>query len=168
MLKDERDILSWCAGLFDADGCLCLYLEHNKKARKYPYLKATATLDIREEVATDIFINEFGGSKRKKKSKCSRHSSTFVWRVSGSALDNFLRKMQGYLILKAPQADLVMRARAVRQGRTSNVVTEQEHQEIARLIDIMSKLNATGVGKSWQPAALYVQHRKLIPGENME
>lgn len=161
-MKGDRDILSWCAGLFDADGCLCLYWENNPASKQFPYLRATATLDIRDEVAVDIFLKLFGGSKRKKTRKNEKHSQTFVWRATGENLDNFLRKIGSLLVLKSPHADLVVRARGVRKGRASTPITNEEHNKLKEFTALMSKLNETGVGKSWQPVRLYVD------SENME
>lgn len=143
-----RDILSYCAGMFDADGCFTMYREVTQgRNATYPYIKACATIDIREKIIPEIFSELFGGSVNVKKKKIDRHSDTYQWRVSGWLLDDFITSVEPYLILKADQAALIKRFKTIRQGRATRKITEEEYVQMESCRLEMSRLNKTGVGK---------------------
>ena len=157
MSQVSSETLAWCGGLFDAEGCFSLYWEHNPKSAEYPYLKRTATLEIREELAVDIFQKAFGGNKWKKLSKNKNHSDTFIWRATGRSLLHFTQEISRYLMLKSAQANLILESFDIRD-MSSKRITPEEQSQLENCKARMNELNKTGIGK----------HRKLIPGENKE
>lgn len=147
-MKGERNILSWAAGLFDADGCFTMTFTTSPGTKQYPYLMASATLDMREEVSADIFQSLFGGTKAKKVRKNRNHSTTYSWRASRKVLDAFLVKIRPHIILKGAQADLIARMRLVRAGKASKPITAQEYEALKACKNEMTRLNEKGVGKA--------------------
>jgi len=144
--KDSSNLLAWCAGLFDADGCFTMYWEHNPKSAQYPYLKRVATLEMRDETAIDIFQRLFGGSKRLNKARYENHSNTFVWRASGASLDLFLSRIESHLILKRPQAKLILESLTIRRN-TTRKITEEEFFQLKSYKERMNEINRKGIGK---------------------
>lgn len=166
-----RDMLSYCAGLFDADGCFTMYHSTNIiSGKEYTYVTPTAAVEIREEVIADIFLEMFGGSKRHKVRRKAIHSDTYSWKVSATALHNFVGLIEPYLILKKDQANLIKEFRELRPRNTTRKISECERDKIEDCLARMRVLNKCGVGKSGKSlfASDYVQHRKTIDGENKE
>ena len=154
----SRDILSYCAGMFDADGCFSMYTSLHKGSAGHRYYIPTATIDIREEIIVDIFLKLFGGSKQYKIKKVIGHSPTYYWKASGRALENFILKIQPYLILKAEQAELILKFRDIRKGKSTKKITEEEVNEMEKCRLAMNLLNKKGIGKidKFEKASFYM------------
>lgn len=140
------NIYSWCAGVLDADGCFVAWWEPARTQGSLPSLKTQCAIVIREEIVADIFIELFGGSKRFSVPKNPNHSATWHWKCSGVVLDKLLRVLLPHLVLKMPQALVLMKIRAVRE-RTSKKLTKEEHSMYDALHREIVSLNQTGVGK---------------------
>jgi hypothetical protein len=141
------DILSYCAGIFDADGCFTMYEYTSKGSAKYPYMKGQAVVEIREEKIVDLFMTTFGGIKQVKQPKNPSHSKTFIWKATGPTLDYYIKIIEPYLLLKVEQARLIVQMRQVRCGKTSSPITADEYTRLGVFKQKMRELNKNGVGK---------------------
>lgn len=161
-----RDLRSWCAGIFDADGCFGLSLIQNARGNGLPYLTTYGTVIIREEVVVDIFQELYGGTKLFRKSKVEGHSDTHQWRATAKVLDRFIDDIKDCLVLKRAQADVIIEARRVRSAQGWQM-TPERLAELQTYKARMNALNKRGVGKPPEDANNYLMYRKLIPGENV-
>lgn len=149
---------AYTAGLMDADGCFTLYKAANgdRSKRQTHYYVANAVVEIREESVCKFLVEQYGGTLGKKRARHENHSDTYVWKLTGSALDNFLQEVSEFLKIKKAQAKVLMDFRSIRAGKATSPITEEELERMSVCKDKITKLNQKG------------KHRQLIADNVVE
>lgn len=154
------------AGIFDGEGCFCIYTTMSKGSAKYPYYILNAVINIREKVICDLFQKEFGGHVSMNKRYDKNHSPTYIWKVSAKKLRAFVEIIKPYLILKRKQAEVIESFYCIRPFTTIKITSEENARMEEHRLE-MRRLNMSGVGKDQDiPVPELYVNRKLIPGEN--
>lgn len=137
----------YVAGLFDGEGCFVITVSKNtgKVRRQEFYYKAEAAIEIREEFLVDALINLYGGNKTKKLPRKDGHSTTYRWKINGENLKAFCQNMEGRLMLKAKQAEVILEFFNVREGKTTTALTDEQIAKQLNLRGIIMNLNKKGV-----------------------
>jgi len=89
------------AGVFDADGCLSARLNKNRRNA----INQQAKVAMCHRPAVERFFERYGGHLSDYQPADKNRRRVFVWRAGGGDLENFLRRVLPYLIVKREQAE---------------------------------------------------------------
>lgn len=137
----------YVAGLFDGEGCFVITVAKNtgKVRRQEFYYRAEAAIEIREEFLVDLLVQLYGGNKTKKLPRKEGHSTTYRWKVSGENLKAFCCHMEGRLLLKAAQSQVILDFFEVREGKATTALTQDQISRQLALREEIMRLNQKGV-----------------------
>ena len=97
---DEK-ILSYMAGIIDGEGCIAI----NGSERKQ---QLVITVANSSELLIQWITLHFGGHVGIDYRENEKHRNSYWWRLYGHATEPFLKSILPYLIIKKPQAELVL------------------------------------------------------------
>lgn len=137
----KRVDLSYAAGIFDGEGCICL-----RKVKKH-----TITLDV-TVVNTNEWLLQwlkfaFGGkvySMDYDARKSKNWKPCWKWTLTSNKALEFLEMLCPYLRLKKPQAELAITFQKARRGK-GYALTEKERAVAEAQRILMGKFNKRGV-----------------------
>ena len=141
---------AYFAGAIDADGCISIYRkQHRRKVDGVftIYYDARVSLgEVRPEIP-DLFMKTFGGCRSTSIPKSRPKSRPYhQWCASNQVVRTVLLAIRPYLILKAEQADVVIRfCTLLADYRKTGIATVTTEQEAARreLYEQIKQLNGS-------------------------
>jgi hypothetical protein len=112
MKAKERETLSYCAGLLDADGyfsIMCNQSGQLKFGRANPQWFECIGLKQVTEAGPRLLQETFGGSIYREKPSAANGKPLFTWRVGSRAAFECARRLLPFLRIKKQQARLLVR-----------------------------------------------------------
>lgn len=115
MMTDE-----FAAGFFDADGTLVARLRP-----EYPNsIHMSAEVTNTHLPVLDALEAAFGGAVRHHASPCGNRRRSWRWWVTGSVMEDFIRRITPHLVVKKSQAAAMLALRQVRdRGKREAFIT---------------------------------------------
>ena len=102
----DANRLAYFAGLFDGEGCVNVSEVKPRPGKYSPTFQTLAQVSMTDRKSLDLLLSSFGGNVRLVTKKGSR--PIWVWRVYHKAAKRFLEAILPYLIVKKPQAELLI------------------------------------------------------------
>jgi hypothetical protein len=140
--------LAYVAGLIDGEGCLRIHRQSKKTTSTYiPIVQMSMT--VKANILRDQLVKEFGGKMYDQTFKESKWADQWQWRINGDEASDFVRKIYPYLMLKKPQANVILELQALKESQPMNKNGtrnwSQEAKEVAaKLKKQMHDLNKKG------------------------
>lgn len=140
--------IRYLAGLFDGEG----WFRINKSKRKdirWPYaFQVHAEIALREKEILEVFQQRFGGTLRQLPKRSPKHSTYYMWRITGESVVRFVDEIGPYLVLKRQHAELAAEFQAFKREHGNKPLTKEEYDVQLSFFNRMRELNKKGVGKS--------------------
>jgi len=136
---------AYFAGLFDGEGTIGLQWNHYPFAnhRLNPVIWLRVTLNVKESFLLERFKAKFGG-------RAARHRTKQAWAWAHKPTSEELDYLKGFLILKAPQAELAIKILSLKEtGKQDGVLTRATLLEIARLAEDLALMHGAGPRRIW-------------------
>ncbi|MFC1510767.1 LAGLIDADG family homing endonuclease [Candidatus Margulisiibacteriota bacterium] len=128
MDKTEK---AYLAGIIDGEGTVTL-ARHHKNQTPSPHITvANSSLPLLKWIK-----KKFGGCICRKKTYKAHHRQTYVWGVSYDNALRLLEKIKDYLIIKKPQANLILKkykATTMRTGKYTPKMLKAKMKLVAKI-----------------------------------
>lgn len=134
----DENKLAYFAGLFDGEGCVNVTEVKPRPGKYAPTFQTLAQVSMTDRKPLDFLVNSFGGSIRLSNKKEAR--PIYVWRVYHKTAKKFLEAIVPYLIVKRPQAELLIKLEDGVLGR--GIQKKLDDEEIDRRRRIKDKVCA--------------------------
>lgn len=108
--------LAWCAGFFDGEGSVGIYVRSRKhRVSKRELYELRVIVTQKDPAPLELFREAFGGYSRTSTSGCAK------WCASSRVAERFLLAIRPYSVVKAEQIDvaLAFQARRIPHGQGS-------------------------------------------------
>jgi len=137
--------LSYIAGLFDGEGYLGISRDKKIHSKRGLLFRVYGGLRIREKFIVKAFAKRFGGTVCKRIAQNPNWADTYVWQIYGCDLEKFLKTVASYLILKQPQARIILRCRQLTKTNThTRIMPKCKYIAYQNLTKQINKLNFRG------------------------
>ncbi len=108
----DKEKLIYFAGIIDGEGCIGIELQSaNGKSRKVDYYIPRLAVINTCYPLIEWIINVFGGKHHIRKKENGR-KLIYVWNIFGKDLEDIIRAIEPYLIVKKEAAKLILEYRA--------------------------------------------------------
>jgi len=105
----KRHMLSYLAGVFDGEGSICIIRISPKKGKRpTPTYRGVVEIAMTERLILQLFQNIFGGDIYQHKPRNPQNKLVYLWRIRDFRCIAFLNDLMPFLILKHPQAEVMM------------------------------------------------------------
>lgn len=135
--------LAWCAGLFDGEGNFGI-CKHTRTSVTY---SISAQVHLTHEEGLRTFKERIGfGNLRLEKLTNPKHKQCYKWYIHGKPAADVARMLLQYLIIKKPQAELMIEFDEKWRRRKSNdePLSEDEERILRIICSEMADLNKRG------------------------
>ena len=108
----KKTDLAYIAGIVDGEGCIDITRSRNKNTTDS--LGSRIQVVMTEEYIPKWLQLSFGGSVNKYKPRTPNRQPSYAWQANGRTAITFLNAILPYLIIKRPQAEIVIRLEALK------------------------------------------------------
>lgn len=134
----DREILIWCAGLFDGEGCLSSSMSVDGN------VTLSLSLGMSHEPSVRRFAEAFGlGVYEHRLTKVGRKRMWNTW-ASGPAVALIVQQLKPYLFTKTRQAEIALLLAQHLTGRCGQEPTEEENLQRLKLSVLLRASNHEG------------------------
>jgi hypothetical protein len=138
---DEK-ILIYMAGIIDGEGCLSIELQAaNKSCRKVDYYIPRMSVINTSYPLIEWLTKNFGGKHHIRK-KEAKHKLIYVWNIFGQHLEDVVKAILPYMIIKADAAKIILEYRAT-VGDEWNI-SQETHTQRKAIYWKMRSVNKVG------------------------
>ena len=125
---------AYLAGIIDGEGTVTL-------SRRKPNQTPSPNVSVSNSNLPMLrwIKNNVGGCISTKKRYQSHHRQTYVWALSYDKALSLLRKIEKYLIIKKPQAKLILeeyKASTIRTGKYTKELLKKKMKLVARIREL--------------------------------
>jgi hypothetical protein len=113
----KKTDLAYMAGLFDGEGYAGIKKKNDHRTNVVRYMPR-AMIGLTNEYLPQLLKFQFGGSLYHRHSQGNR-KDLWMWEVSGSDAIAFLKVILPYLILKKPQAEILLKFNMIKGERNT-------------------------------------------------
>ncbi len=109
-MRRQRHLLSYLAGIFDGEGCVCITKKRIKGCIN-PGYEVSLQVQMCDEAIPRLFQNVFGGSLLKHSYKGEGKElwrPKWHWRIDSQQTAPIMRELMPYVILKRPQFEVAL------------------------------------------------------------
>lgn len=143
--RQHDPLLAYVAGLIDGEGCLAI---QSSSGGRYCQPEVTVGMSDKALHLLKEMHATFGGSLNKKRDRSEKWNGSHSWRIGGAGATRFVSLILPYLILKRPQAELIMELDALKQSLPAQgkrrLWSEDAHSKAKTLKIRMHQLNLRG------------------------
>jgi len=134
--------LCYFAGILDGEGSIAIEKMSPCNARQYHYFTPRLCIINTNNELIEWLIKNFGGS-RNTRTKVKGRRECYRWHVFGKELENILRAVVPYILIKRQLAMLVLEFRET-VGKTGSRVTEEIRNQREQLYLRSRSMNKIG------------------------
>ena len=140
----DNDII-WAAGFIDGEGCITISrIRYKAKDRWYYKAHISCGQTIKGRVAIEKLRTLFGGYVYEYH-QVGNKLPTLTWSVRSKAAREVAEKLIPYLVLKKPQAQLMLQLLTRNERKLNHELTDEELNDRRVIYEQMRNLNAIGL-----------------------
>lgn len=137
---------SYAAGIIDGEGCVSLFYRHKENGRRYvtPSIQVSNT----NKTLLDFLQNSFGGRVVPVKTSRPNRKPCWCWVVYAKTAMSILRAIYPFLLVKKPQADILMAIDGQRDERGKRIrknLTPADFEANEKAVKAIRALNKRGI-----------------------
>lgn len=138
----DKEKLLYLAGIMDGEGCIGIELQRaNKSCRKVDYYIPRVAIINSSYPLIEWLTNNFGGKYHTRKKETGK-KIIYVWNVFGQHMEDIIRELIPYLIVKSKAANIILRYRET-IGDEWNI-PQEIHAKRLKLYQEMRSVNKVG------------------------
>ncbi len=145
----KKEELAYLAGLIDGEGTISIgYCYRNHKSGRKRYHKAIMSISNTDYRLIEWIKNLFGGYVGVKKYEGKTYKTIYRWSIDGTNIDNILKSVSPYLIIKREQAFLVLELRKtliLGNNQYGSRITDELTEKRENFREKILKLNKRGI-----------------------
>ena len=128
---------AYLAGILDGEGCV--RIRKRKNADETVYFGSVISVEMTTEYIPTLFQFAFGGSINRV-GRGENNKDSFVWTLTGKQALDCLKTLYPYLILKKPNADILIKTfKDIPKGYHLNSMERAIAEANAKAIKVLNK-----------------------------
>jgi hypothetical protein len=145
----DENRLAYFAGLFDGEGCINVSEVKPRPGKCSPTFQTLVQVSMTDRRSLDLLVSSIGGSIRLANKEGAR--PIWIWRVYHKAAKRFLEAVLPYLVVKRPQAELLIELENGVPARGGHRrLSDREIDRRRRIRDEISALNGPSLYSKYQ------------------
>jgi hypothetical protein len=130
---------AYLAGIIDGEGTITITSHTNRDRVYLPKI----TINMCDPQAMELLADRYGGKVYAKPSRFENSRDQFIWAVTGSHSLNIIEDLKEFLLIKKPQAEVVLSADWTIHNRWS--ITDEVKESRRSAYEKILLLNKRGI-----------------------